>query len=582
MSTPAVTPTHGRRAPLRWAIALVATVALIVSGSGLVVFAQSGAGESQGPVFVPADAAIYLEARLDMPAGQGEALAQMLTAFPGFADTGSFDLKVDELLSGLAAEMGLERTEADLVGDVLTGEMGLAIGDLGVAMMGADDPAMLVGLAVADPALAAMLLESMAGDAGEEMYGGTTILSDLSTSAAIHDGWMLLSNDVAQVKTAIDVLDGTVDSLADDPGFSTSFARVPSGHLGAAYVDLQSFGSLIDLAGMMATGETGLDLPVDDLSAMLPQDMVMFLAAEADRLNLEVLVTAGESTPSLPLGESELAGLFPADTQLYLEAREVGASVKAALDALVGTLAAQEGGGVLGDDSMGDMGGLGDLSDIEALFGEESPITGLLGGVPLPEYLDFVADASVGAGLSSDGLWLGMAGEVTDQAVATDRVSTITSLVRLFGGDPAQTGISVESEMVGDVEVTSIMLPLDEMLAESGLPISVGDSISVAVSDGYLLLGLGDFVQSALAGDAAGSLGASAGYLDAVGEDTANTGLMYMNVSALLAALDPMLSMMLPEWADIAPYATGVDRIILVGTADDAVMRARMTMIVNQ
>jgi hypothetical protein len=581
MSTPAVTPTHGRHAHLRWAVALVATVALIVSGSGLVVFAQSGAGESQGPVFVPSDAAIYLEARVDMPAGQDEALAQMLTAFPGFADTASFDMKVDELLSGLAAEMGLERTEADLVGDVLTGEMGLSIGDLGAAIMGGGDPAMLVGLAVADPALAAMLLESMAGDVDEEIYSGTTILSDLSTSGAIHEGWMLLSNDISQVKTAIDVLDGTVPSLADDPGFSTSFARVPSGHLGAAYVDLQSFGSLIDLAGMMATGETGLDLPVDDLSAMLPQDMVMFLAAEADRLNLEVLVTAGESTPSLPLGESELAGLFPADTQLYLEAREVGASVKAALDALVGTLSAQ-GEGAPADDSMGDMGGLGDLSDIEALLGEESPITGLLGGVPLPEFLDFVADASVGAGLSSDGLWLGMAGEVTDQAVATDRVSTITSLVRLFGGDPAQTGISVETEMVGDVEVTSIMLPLDEMLAESGLPISVGDSISVAVSDGYLLLGLGDFVQSALAAEAAGSLGASAGYLDAVGEDTANTGLMYMNVSALLAALDPMLSMMLPEWADIAPYATGVDRIILVGTGDDAVMRARMTMIVNQ
>jgi hypothetical protein len=581
MSTPAVTPTHGRHAHLRWAVALVATVALIVSGSGLVVFAQSGAGESQGPVFVPSDAAIYLEARVDMPAGQDEALAQMLTAFPGFADTASFDMKVDELLSGLAAEMGLERTEADLVGDVLTGEMGLSIGDLGAAIMGGGDPAMLVGLAVADPALAAMLLESMAGDVDEEIYSGTTILSDLSTSGAIHEGWMLLSNDISQVKTAIDVLDGTVPSLADDPGFSTSFARVPSGHLGAAYVDLQSFGSLIDLAGMMATGETGLDLPVDDLSAMLPQDMGMFLAAEADRLNLEVLVTAGESTPSLPLGESELAGLFPADTQLYLEAREVGASVKAALDALVGTLSAQ-GEGAPADDSMGDMGGLGDLSDIEALLGEESPITGLLGGVPLPEFLDFVADASVGAGLSSDGLWLGMAGEVTDQAVATDRVSTITSLVRLFGGDPAQTGISVETEMVGDVEVTSIMLPLDEMLAESGLPISVGDSISVAVSDGYLLLGLGDFVQSALAAEAAGSLGASAGYLDAVGEDTANTGLMYMNVSALLAALDPMLSMMLPEWADIAPYATGVDRIILVGTGDDAVMRARMTMIVNQ
>jgi hypothetical protein len=175
-----------------------------------------------------------------------------------------------------------------------------------------------------------------------------------------------------------------------------------------------------------------------------------------------------------------------------------------------------------------------------------------------------------------------MAGEVTDEAVAQERVSSITGLVRLFGGDPAETGITVDTEMVGDVEVTTIMLPIDEMLAQSGLPISVGDSISVAVDDGYLLLGLGDFVESALTGDVAASLGASPGYLDAVGDDSVNSGLSYLNVSSLLAALDPMLSMMLPQWTDIAPYATGVDRIIAVGTADDEVMRARMTMIVNQ
>ncbi len=188
----------------------------------------------------------------------------------------------------------------------------------------------------------------------------------------------------------------------------------------------------------------------------------------------------------------------------------------------------------------------------------------------------------MGAGLSSDGLWLGMAGEVTDEAVAAERVSSITTLIQLFGGDPAETGISVETEMVGDVEVTSIILPLDEMLAGSGLPITLGNSISLAVDDGYLLLGLGDFVQSALAGDAAASLGASPGYLDAVGDDSVNSGLMYMNVSSLLEVLDPMLSMMLPQWADIAPYATGVDRIIVVSTAEDDVMGARMSMIVNQ
>ncbi len=418
------------------------------------------------------------------------------------------------------------------------------------------------------------MLTTMAGStATEEMVNGTAVLSDGSTSGAVHGDWMLISNDPTMVKAGIEVLDGNAPSLADDPDFSTAFARVPAGHLGAAYIDLQSFGSLIDMAGMMAGGQTGMDLPIGDLTAMLPTDMVMYLAAEADRLNLEAIVTPAQGTIDLPLGESDLANLFPAETQLYVEAREMGTTVETTLNGLVELMASQAGS-TPGDQA-------GGMSDIDMLFGADSPITSML-GVPLPQFLDFVVDASVGAGLSSDGLWLGMAGEVSDEAVAADRVASLLSLIRLFGGNPAETGISVETEMVGDVEVTNIMLPLDQMLAESGLPIALGDHISVAVADGHLLIGLGDFVQSALAADGGDSLGSSAGYVDALAGDTTNSGVMYVNISSLLTALDPMLSMMIPEWADIAPYATGLDRMIAVGTADDEVMSARMTVIANQ
>jgi len=120
------------------------------------------------------------------------------------------------------------------------------------------------------------------------------------------------------------------------------------------------------------------------------------------------------------------------------------------------------------------------------------------------------------------------------------------------------------------------------MLAESGLPISVGDTIDVALTDDQLLIGLGDFVENAIVADPAGSLGNSAGYTDAIADDTTNTGLMYLNIGSLLSVLDPMLSMMAPEWSEIAPYATGLDRMVVVGTADDEVLGARMTVIVGQ
>ena len=69
--------------------------------------------------------------------------------FPGFADAGSFDMKVDEIIAGLGAQMGVALPEGDLIGDVLTGEIGLALGDLEAAVMGGD-PTIIVGLATAD------------------------------------------------------------------------------------------------------------------------------------------------------------------------------------------------------------------------------------------------------------------------------------------------------------------------------------------------------------------------------------------------------------------------------------------------
>ena len=56
---------------------------------------------------------------------------------------------------------------------------------------------------------------------------------------------------------------------------------------------------------------------------------------------------------------------------------------------------------------------------------------------------------------------------------------------------------------------------------------------------------------------------------------------MYANIGSLLTQLDPMLSMLVPEWADIAPYATALDRLVAVGTAADDAITARMTIIVS-
>ena len=156
------------------------------------------------------------------------------------------------------------------------------------------------------------------------------------------------------------------------------------------------------------------------------------------------------------------------------------------------------------------------------------------------------------------------------------------TILRLAMASSEDTGVSMDTADVEGVEVTTITLPLDQMMAESGLPLTVGDSIDVALTDDHLLIGLGDFVENALVADAASSLGASDGFTDAVADDTVNTGVMYVDISALLAGLDPMLAMMGSEWEQIAPFANGLDRLVVVGTADEGMLGARMTVIAGQ
>lgn len=565
MSSLAVNGASTGRRHWRWFVAILATVAMVVSGSGLVAFAQSGAGASRGPVFVPADAAIYVEGRLDLPGGQMDAMAEFMTAFPGFADSGTFEMKLEEALDGLMAEGSSgEFSYTEDLAPLLTGEIGVGLMNVAEAAMMDSQPDILAGVAVSDADAAGAfvdgLTQSQTGAALlAESYADVTILSDDSSAIAAVGDWVLMAPSADTIKMGIDVLSGAEPSLADTDTFASAWARVPAGHVAAAYMDLQSSASFAELAGAMAAGQTGMDLPTADLMALLPLDMVVYLVAESDRMTVEAYITPGEGTPTMAVGDSELAMSFPANTQLYIETRELGGTLEGALNGLLATM---------GEDSAAEL----------------APFEDML-GAPLPRFLDFVSDAGIGAALSSDGVWLGIAAEVTDEDMAAKRVERMLSLVRLFAsgmGSDTETGVSVDSETIGETEVTVITLPIEDAAAEAGLPFDIGQTISIAVDDGRLLMGSGDFVETALTQSAADSLGASAGYSDALGADSINSGVLYANIGALLAELDPLLTLMAPEWADIQPYATALDRLIAVGTADDEVIAARMSIIVGQ
>jgi hypothetical protein len=353
------------------------------------------------------------------------------------------------------------------------------------------------------------------------------------------------------MQAGVDVLEGASPSLADDPDFQTAIARVPPAHLAALYFDLASFGPLIEGA-IASTDMSAFGMSVEDMLGQLPLDMVAYLAAEADRATLEAFITPAPGSPAVSVGESELATLFPPDTQVYIETRALGATLGTLVETLMATM------------------------DEEAAA-QIAPIEDML-GAPLPEILDFISDTSIGAALSSDGLWLGIAAEVADVEAASERLDTLLALLRVIGASE-DSGITVETETIDSTDVTTVTLPLEDMTAGAGLPFPIAGSLSIALTDDTLLVGLGDFVETALTQSVDDSLGSSEGYADALGADTTNGGVLYVDIGSLVTELDPLLASMVPEWPDAQPFVAALDRLIAVSTAVEDVLDVRFTLI---
>jgi hypothetical protein len=543
-----------RRGPWRWLVALAATALLVVSGSGLVAFAQTGGGPGVGPSFLPAGAPIYVEIRADLPAGQREALAQMMANFPGFADAANFDMKVDAALDEAlrsSSDQAISWT-ADikpwLAGDIAFG----IAGDLADMEQG-DDPPMLVGAAIADPVAFEAFLETQREATGsdlagsldsleEETYQGARLVTGDDNAYAVTGDLLIIAEEADLVRQALDVLAGASPSLAADPEFQTAFARVPDARLGAGYIDMQALRPLIE-----ASMQQGDDMTADPaILELLPVDMTWYAAARPDGATFEAFVTPAASSPTLTVGESALDTRFPASTQVYLEARALGTSLATALEAI----SAQMGEEAAGLDQMG------------AFLGSTDG---------LGEALAWADDFALGAALDDTGLWLGVGIEVTDQEAADQFVTGLLGLARMFAVQE-DSGVTVTETDVAGVTVTTISVDAEGLQEE--LPLPVDTSLSVALDEGLLLLGIGDFVAGALEQDADTSLAGTIGYRDAlVAVGTPNLGFLYASITGVREGIGPMLPLMVEDYEEVRPFIEPFDRLAAAsGVTEEGVL----------
>jgi hypothetical protein len=552
-----------RPRPVRWAIALLVTVAMLVATTGVVVFAQTGS--SGGPAFAPATSVLWAELRLDLPGSQEEELSELLGHLPGFADPAALDAKVNELLDQVVSQAS--SGGASWTGDIdpwSNRQFGLALLEIpeGATMSagatsspttGQLPPSMVIGLGVKDRAALESRLASFLTQEpiATEQYAGATVTTvGDDVSYAVTDQYLLVAPAADDVKASLDVLAGNAPGLVDDPSFAAAAARIPADRLGAFYFAVSALRPLME---SQLTGQPGTELVLDMLD-QLPTWVSGYAQASSDHLTLAVDLQTPPSFPVPSMRETDLASRFPAGTFVYLEIRDLGSTLHAALETVLAQVPAES---------------TEDIAQLERLL-----------GAPLPALLDPVEDAALGVSFADGTFAGGIAATLSDVEAAQTRVNNLVGLIRLMsaaGDDPPFT--ITEADVAG-VPVTTFTFEDGAGMSAFAAPIQ--PSISVAVSADHLYLGVGDFVETALTQDAATSLASDTRYANALTvAGSPNAGMAYIDIAGVQSLIEGMGGADERYTTDVKPWLDALDYLVLSNLADDDSLSSKLLVFVR-
>jgi hypothetical protein len=249
--------------------------------------------------------------------------------------------------------------------------------------------------------------------------------------------------------------------------------------------------------------------------------------------------------------ETDLATKFPAGTVIYVELRDLGSTLRAALEGLLEQVPA--------DDRE-------DLASLEQLL-----------GTPLPSFLDPVQDAALGVSFADGQFQAGIAATLSDAEAAQRRVTALVALIRLAGGRDAPFEVS-QGEIAG-VPATTFTFRVDDTMAFS---MPVPPSVSLAIADDRMYLGFGDFVEAALTQDAATSLAADPRYVNAATTaGVPNIGLGYLDIAALQAVFESTAGADDSYTTDVKPWLDALDYLVISETANGQTLSTKALLFVR-
>jgi len=550
----------------RIAIVAVVVVLAVAIGAvlGSVLIARGGAPLAGAAAYVPEDAVIYAEARLDLPGAQRDNLRALLERFPAADADAILTDALADTLDGALAGGGAPFDYSNDIAPWFDGTVAVAMLDypLNADPMQMQAPAGLVLFGVRDSAAAADFADTVRGQLEEQGaaftssdHDGTTVwslqvdpatmgmVSGMGFAYAVAGDQLIMATGDAQVSAALDTRSGG-KALADRGDVGRLMSSLPDERSGVMVVNSEAM-----LSQMRAQLESSQPALADALAPYLdaaPPITVGALSLASDAMLLDT-VSALPDGPAAPSnGSRTLAEMVPADAIFYADSTRVGATLETFVAAMKASLASGPDG-----DAM-----LQQLDQVEAALGAD-----------LEELVNWIGAGAMTAGWDGEEVYVGLVLDAIDPTAAERRLSQLRSFAELAATDPS-SGISVQTGSVNGVEVTTLRVEQSGALA-FGTPFA--PALQYAIDGDRVVIGLGDrFVEAALGMDAADSFARSDRYATAVerfgGADNAAT--VFVDLAALRQAAEVGAGMQDdPGYAQIKPnlepfdYLVGVTRV---------------------
>ncbi|HUQ44129.1 MAG TPA: DUF3352 domain-containing protein [Candidatus Limnocylindria bacterium] len=554
----------------RWIVALgVAGAAIALTVGAL--FLLGGRSSPEALKYIPNDAAVVAELRLDLPGDQLQKAGNLLAHFPGFQDQSTFGDKIDEALSRFVSEA--TESGADYRGDIkpwlngpaFVGLMAPAAGSGGVSVAGMEHRTAVLSATTNGGVSCAT---TFAGQTvSHQQHGGydLTISAD-GELACVVDGRQALLGDPATVGRALDAkAAGTGMDRSDR--YRTARAALGGDRIATVFVNGAAARDLVPDASALPLPSGLPSFPgMGSIGEHIPDWLIAGVRAENDSLildNVAAQTPVASGDPSLlPLPASHasvLAPVAPASALVFVEHQGAGVSIQ---NLLAGLRATPE------------------------LAAPLQMLEGAGGAGPLVSWVE-----DVGVVVTMDGTDPRVAALLVaaDATAAKNRLATIAGLLAIGA---LTGGVTQEKTTIAGIEVTTVTIADLAALAPPGtvpgaapLPSTGPISFSLAAKDRLVILASSPAAMAgilqvqpgqALADQAAFKLVSQRGLAN-----SRTTG--YVAAGAAFAVIKPFLSAgEAAAWdAEYAPYLDPIEAAGITTTSDGAANRSRVVITVT-